>query len=145
MLPVQPDSLQAKWKQRALFLESATTGRVVPGTQISEACHCVVDSVLRVWGTGNARDADSRYLLAQCCLQLGKLPEAEQALRADYHNADGVHATPLCPLLLQRLSGCLWASITRQRVAEESRRRAGAERGKWHMSLGAARVCVTPA
>ena len=43
---------------------------------------------------GTARDADSRYLLAQCCLQLGKLPEAEQALRADYGDAEGVPPRP---------------------------------------------------
>lgn len=39
------------------------------------------------------RDADSRYLLAQCCMQLGKLPEAEQALLANTEN-DGVCACP---------------------------------------------------
>ena len=61
---------------------------------------------------GTARDADSRYLLAQCCLKLGKLPEAEQALRADYGDAEGVRAPPLSLLLLSMLApACEAASL----------------------------------
>ncbi len=47
---------------------------------------CTTLTVFTRCAAGGARDADSQYLLAQCCLQLGKLPEAEQALGAD---ADG--------------------------------------------------------
>ena len=74
---------------------------MVPGTLTPEACllHKLRACCVRT-RPGTARDADSRYLLAQCCLRLGKLPEAEQALRADYGDAEGVRAPPLYPLLL---------------------------------------------
>lgn len=46
-----------------------------------------------VCAADGARDANSRYLLAQCCMQMGKLPEAEHALTGDAEN-DGVRTRP---------------------------------------------------
>ncbi|KAK9825199.1 hypothetical protein WJX81_006564 [Elliptochloris bilobata] len=55
-------------------------------------CYFRSDQAFRAYHLlqSGARDADSRYLLAQCCLQLGKLPEAEQALSAEHTDGSGV-------------------------------------------------------
>lgn len=41
---------------------------------------------------GKAHDEQSRYLLAQCCMRMGKLVEAEQALLPSEADFGGVRA-----------------------------------------------------